>query len=133
MPIYEYGCSECGHRLEEQQKMADPPLVTCPACGKDRLEKLISATSFMLKGSGWYKDGYGNQNPDKKPRTEAQVNDRLTRAIDEDKKKTAAKEAAAAAPAATASTDSSSSSSTASASSTSAAASTTTTTKSSSG
>src|SRR5690349_16682992 len=125
MPIYEYGCNECGHRLEEQQKMADPPLVTCPACGKDRLEKLISATSFTLKGSGWYKDGYGSPNPDKKPRTENQITDRLTRAISEDKKKTADKEAAA--KPAPASSGESSSSSTASSSSTTSTTSATTT------
>ena len=60
MPLYEYGCTACGHRLEEQQKLADPPLSTCPVCGKPALEKLISATSFVLKGGGWYKDGYGS-------------------------------------------------------------------------
>jgi putative FmdB family regulatory protein len=54
MPIYEYRCSACGHKLESLQKLADAPLVTCPACGKDTLTKLLSAAGFQLKGSGWY-------------------------------------------------------------------------------
>ena len=54
MPIYEYECGSCGHRLEAIQKMSDPVLKDCPACGKSTLKKLISATGFQLKGSGWY-------------------------------------------------------------------------------
>ena len=54
MPIYEYECGSCGHRLEAIQKMADLALKDCPACGKAALKKLISATGFRLKGSGWY-------------------------------------------------------------------------------
>src|SRR5262245_25202440 len=87
MPIYEYGCAECGHRLEEQQKMSDPPLVTCPSCGKDRLEKLISATAFQLRGSGWGKDNYSKDPGKKSPRSDSQVSDRLSKAISDDKKK----------------------------------------------
>ena len=65
MPIYEYQCQNCGHRLEKLQKMSDAPLVTCPACGEDALKKLVSAAAFRLKGSGWYetdfkKDGKKN-------------------------------------------------------------------------
>jgi putative FmdB family regulatory protein len=54
MPIYEYRCSGCGHKLESLQKLADAPLVTCPSCGKQTLTKLLSAAGFQLKGSGWY-------------------------------------------------------------------------------
>lgn len=54
MPIYEYECGSCGHRLESIQKMSDPALKNCPACGKAKLKKLISAAGFQLKGSGWY-------------------------------------------------------------------------------
>ena len=54
MPIYEYRCKECKHDVEVLQKLSDPPLVTCPACGKDALQKLVSAAGFQLKGSGWY-------------------------------------------------------------------------------
>ncbi|MBI3570993.1 MAG: zinc ribbon domain-containing protein [Gammaproteobacteria bacterium] len=54
MPIYEYECGSCGHRLEAIQKMSDPVLKDCPACGQSTLKKLISAAGFQLKGSGWY-------------------------------------------------------------------------------
>lgn len=54
MPIYEYRCTDCGHRLEALQRLADTPLLVCPACGKQSLIKLISAVGFQLKGSGWY-------------------------------------------------------------------------------
>ena len=54
MPIYEYRCSACGHKLEALQRFADAPLVTCPSCGKQSLTKLLSAAGFHLKGSGWY-------------------------------------------------------------------------------
>jgi putative FmdB family regulatory protein len=54
MPIYEYRCADCGHRLEALQRFADAPLRTCPACGKESLTKLMSAVGFQLKGSGWY-------------------------------------------------------------------------------
>jgi len=54
MPIYEYRCKECAHDVEALQKLSDPPLVTCPACGKNALQKLVSAAGFQLKGSGWY-------------------------------------------------------------------------------
>ncbi|MES2218580.1 MAG: zinc ribbon domain-containing protein [Pseudomonadota bacterium] len=54
MPIYEYQCNACGHTLEALQKMSEDPLKTCPACQKDTLGKLVSATSFQLKGTGWY-------------------------------------------------------------------------------
>ena len=58
MPIYEYKCSACSHELESLQKFADAPLVTCPACGKDALTKLVSAAGFQLKGSGWYQTDF---------------------------------------------------------------------------
>lgn len=54
MPIYEYQCQSCGHRFEYFQKMSDPVLTDCPECGKPDLQKLVSATAFQLKGSGWY-------------------------------------------------------------------------------
>ena len=54
MPIYEYRCSSCGHKLESLQKFSDAPLRACPACQADALVKLVSAAGFQLKGSGWY-------------------------------------------------------------------------------
>lgn len=59
MPIYEYRCDECGHELEVMQKFSDEPLKDCPECG-GKVHKLISNTSFVLKGSGWYADGYAS-------------------------------------------------------------------------
>jgi putative FmdB family regulatory protein len=61
MPTYEYRCSACGQHQDIFQKMSDPPATQCPACGKPNLERLISASAFALKGSGWYADGYGAQ------------------------------------------------------------------------
>ena len=54
MPIYEYRCTQCEHKLEALQRFSDAPLLTCPSCGKDALTKLVSAAGFQLKGSGWY-------------------------------------------------------------------------------
>jgi putative FmdB family regulatory protein len=89
MPTYEYECQACGRQMEAVQRITEPPLVDCPACNQPRLQRLISGTSFILKGGGWYKDGYGSE---KKPRTENDRIDRMTKAIEDDKKKTAAAE-----------------------------------------
>ena len=60
MPIYEYGCEVCGHTFERLQKVSDDPIKDCPECGKrGAVKKLVSRTSFVLKGGGWYKDHYG--------------------------------------------------------------------------
>jgi putative FmdB family regulatory protein len=63
MPIYEYACSACGHQFEEWQKMSDKPIRTCPKCKAKKVEKLISQTSFHLKGGGWYSDLYAGPKP----------------------------------------------------------------------
>src|SRR4029079_16064438 len=52
MPIYEYQCTRCGHRVEQIQRMDDPPLTVCEECG-DELKKLLSAPAFQFKGTGW--------------------------------------------------------------------------------
>jgi len=59
MPVYEYECNACHKVLEVQQKMADDPLTTCPEC-QGELKKLMSMSSFQLKGGGWYADGYAS-------------------------------------------------------------------------
>jgi putative FmdB family regulatory protein len=56
MPIYEYACEHCGV-FEEMQRITDPPLSKCPKC-KRKVRRLISQTSFQLKGSGWYVTDY---------------------------------------------------------------------------
>jgi putative FmdB family regulatory protein len=58
MPLYEYRCTSCGHAFEVIQKFSDRPLRKCRQCA-GRLEKLISRSSFTLKGGGWYSDDYG--------------------------------------------------------------------------
>ncbi|HIE01558.1 MAG TPA: zinc ribbon domain-containing protein [Thiotrichaceae bacterium] len=58
MPIYEYACTDCGHKLEVMQKMNDLPLKECPACNQNTLKKLISAAAFHLKGTGWYETDF---------------------------------------------------------------------------
>ena len=54
MPIYAYKCESCGHRLDVLQKMSDPALGICPACGAASFVKQVTAAGFQLKGSGWY-------------------------------------------------------------------------------
>ena len=63
MPIYEYECQACQHRFEEWQKMSDKPVRVCPRCRARKVEKLISHTSFQLKGGGWGNDLYASQKP----------------------------------------------------------------------
>ena len=58
MPIYEYKCSHCGHRLEAIQQISDDPLLLCPNCDKNGLKKQVTAPSFRLKGSGWYETDF---------------------------------------------------------------------------
>jgi putative FmdB family regulatory protein len=57
MPIYEYRCEQCGD-FEQSQRISDPPLSRCPKCRR-KVRRLISNTSFQLKGSGWYVTDYG--------------------------------------------------------------------------
>ena len=66
MPIYEYRCSACGHQDEFLQKVSDPVITECPACGKPALQKLLSAAGFQLKGSGWYATDFKGSKPAEK-------------------------------------------------------------------
>jgi putative FmdB family regulatory protein len=54
MPIYAYRCDDCGHAKDVLQKLSDPVLTTCPACGARAFSKQLTAAGFQLKGSGWY-------------------------------------------------------------------------------
>lgn len=60
MPIYAYACSACGHKKDALQKLSDPPLTDCPACGQPTLTKQVTAAGFQLKGSGWYVTDFRN-------------------------------------------------------------------------
>ena len=64
MPIYEYECTACGRVEEALQKVTDAPLETCKHC-KGQLHKLVSQSSFHLKGSGWYVTDYGGTSASK--------------------------------------------------------------------
>ena len=65
MPIYEYGCSACGHEIEAWQKISEKPKKVCPKCHARKLERLISNTSFQLKGTGWYVTDYAKKDKSK--------------------------------------------------------------------
>ena len=54
MPIYAYRCAACGHAKDVLQKLSDPLLHSCPACGAEAFTKQVTAAGFQLKGSGWY-------------------------------------------------------------------------------
>ena len=54
MPIYAYRCTACGHAQDVLQKISDPVLTVCPACGAASYAKQLTAAGFQLKGSGWY-------------------------------------------------------------------------------
>jgi putative FmdB family regulatory protein len=58
MPIYEYQCEACDHKMEKLQKLSDEPLKVCPICNELRLNKLVSAAGFRLKGEGWYETDF---------------------------------------------------------------------------
>jgi putative FmdB family regulatory protein len=66
MPIYAYRCATCGHAKDVLQKMSDPLLTVCPACGAATFVKQVTAAGFQLKGSGWYvTDFRGGDSPAK--------------------------------------------------------------------
>ena len=62
MPIYEYACQECDHRLDALQKVSEAALVHCPECDKPALRRLLSAPRFRLKGKGWYETDFKKDN-----------------------------------------------------------------------
>ena len=71
MPIYEYQCQYCEHKMEAIQKISDEPLKDCPECKQGVLRKLVSAAAFKLTGTGWYvtdfKDNKSKAKEDKQP------------------------------------------------------------------
>jgi len=69
MPIYEYRCRSCGQTIEAMQRMSDRPLRKCRKCS-GKLEKIISRTSFALKGGGWYAEGYNKSVKSKKSQSD---------------------------------------------------------------
>ncbi len=65
MPVYEYECPACEKIIEVQQRMSDDPLTVCPDCAGP-VKKIMSMSSFTLKGGGWYADGYSSAKPETK-------------------------------------------------------------------
>jgi putative FmdB family regulatory protein len=61
MPLYEYACAGCGDEFEVEQRITDEPVKSCPACRSRKVKRLISQTSFVLKGSGWHADLYSSK------------------------------------------------------------------------
>jgi len=57
VPTYEYQCDKCGRTFEVRQRISAPPLKTCETCG-GAVRRLISSTTFILKGEGWYVTDY---------------------------------------------------------------------------
>ncbi len=71
MPIYEYACSHCGKTSDVFQKLSDPAPEQCPACGAEKsLSRVVSRTSFVLKGGGWYSDLYASNKKAEAPAAE---------------------------------------------------------------
>ena len=66
MPIYEYECAQCNKTFEVKQSITEAPLAACPDCGQP-VRKLISASTFALKGGGWYADGYTHEHAPASP------------------------------------------------------------------
>lgn len=67
MPIYAYRCASCGHAKDVLQKLSDPVLSTCPACGAETFAKQVTAAGFQLKGSGWYATDFRGNGGGAKP------------------------------------------------------------------
>jgi putative FmdB family regulatory protein len=75
MPIYAYRCSSCGHGKDVLQKLSDPALTECPACGAATFAKQVTAAGFQLKGSGWYATDFKGSNSTKKTDAEGNKTD----------------------------------------------------------
>lgn len=84
MPIYEYQCTNCGYDFEIAQKITDKPLRKCEKCG-GKLQKIISNTSFVLKGTGWYKTDYANKSTktDKKEEKAPEISKKSSEKVSE--------------------------------------------------
>ena len=60
MPTYLYHCDACHSEFEKEQRIVEPPIKKCAKCGKSKARRLITGANFILKGGGWYSDGYGS-------------------------------------------------------------------------
>ncbi|HEY5656567.1 MAG TPA: zinc ribbon domain-containing protein [Myxococcota bacterium] len=92
MPIYEYACGKCGHEFEAEQRITEDPLKTCPECRSRQVKRLISQTSFVLKGGGWYSDLYSTGKGKPKEKADASGAGAKSEAKPADKAKDTGKE-----------------------------------------
>ncbi len=60
MPTYDYQCQKCQFEFEREQRITEDPIKLCPKCKSRQAKRLLSASNFILKGGGWYADGYGS-------------------------------------------------------------------------
>ena len=67
MPTYDYQCQKCGFEFERTQRITEDAIKTCPECKSRKAKRLLSAPNFILKGGGWYADGYGSSGGGDKP------------------------------------------------------------------
>jgi putative FmdB family regulatory protein len=85
MPTYSYLCDACNRGFEVEQRISDPPLKKCPKCGKSKARRMISNSgNFILKGGGWYSDGYGSskKNGSRKSESSSSSKDSSSKAAD---------------------------------------------------
>jgi len=61
MSIYQYECKDCKKKFELRQDISEDPIITCIFCGEDCFRIITGGCGFILKGSGWYKDGYASK------------------------------------------------------------------------
>jgi putative FmdB family regulatory protein len=90
MPIYEYQCINCSKTIEVSQKISAPPLTECEHC-TGKLKKIISQSSFQLKGTGWYTTDYakktGGDCSEKKKKSPNKTSDKTEKTKNNEKKK----------------------------------------------
>ncbi len=79
MPIYEYECTKCGNIEEALQKFSDKPLTKCNRCS-GKLHKLVSQSTFHLKGTGWYVTDYADKS--KKPAKSTQKKTEKSKSVE---------------------------------------------------
>ena len=92
MPIYEYACGACGNEFEAEQRITEEPLKACPECQSRQVKRLISQTSFVLKGGGWYSDLYATGKGKAREKTETASDAPKSEAKQADKTKGKGKE-----------------------------------------
>jgi putative FmdB family regulatory protein len=89
MPIYEYECPSCGHRMEAIQQLGAPAVSNCPACGRTDLRRLVSAAGFRLKGSGWYATDFKDKGKPKTAESDGETKPKTAESDGETKPKSA--------------------------------------------